>query len=187
MNAWGLVRYLRDKADVRLGEINPLARRNTTEAHLMDPAWHRELLERRERTLLVQVAARLKRRIDKGCDSFDAFVEVQDHLLTLARAHAERLVLEDFQAAAEAGADDQRKTLLGLLCALYALERIEDDRGWFLEQNLIDAPVAKAVRTQVNALLHRLRPVAVELVDAFGIPDELLGSEIGSGRLPLDP
>ena len=136
---------------------------------------------------MVQVAARLKRRIDKGCDSFDAFVEVQDHLLTLARAHAERLVLEDFQAAAEAGTDDQRKTLLGLLCALYALERIEDDRGWFLEQNLIDAPVAKAVRTQVNALLHRLRPVAVELVDAFGIPDELLGSEIGSGRLPLDP
>ena len=187
MNVWGLVSFLRDKADVRLGEINPLARRNTAEAHLMDPAWHRELFERRERTLLVQVAARLKRRIDKGVDSFEAFVDVQDHLLTLARAHAERLVLDAFQSGVEAVEDDQRKTLLGLLCALYALDRIEDDRGWFLEQNLIDAPVAKAVRTQVNTVLHRLRPVAVELVDAFGIPDELLGSEIGSGRLPLDP
>ncbi len=125
--------------------------------------------------------------IDKGMDSFDAFVEVQDHLLTLASAHAERFVLESFQDAIEAVEDDQQRTLLGLLCALYALEHIEADRGWFLEQNLIDAPVAKAVRTEVNSLLHRLRPVAVELVDAFGIPDELLGSEIGSGRMPLDP
>ena len=187
MNAFGLLRYLRTQADVRLGEINPLARRNTNEDHLMDPTWHRELFERRERTLLVQVAGRLKSRIDGGMDSFEAFVEVQDHLLTLATANAERLVLASFQAAVDRAEDDKIRTVLGLLCALYALEHIEADRGWFLEQNLIDAPVAKAVRTQVNVLLGRLRPVAVELVDAFGIPDELLGSEIGSGRIPLDP
>ena len=187
MNAWGLVRYVRDKAGVKLGEVNPLARRNTSEDHLLDDAWHRDLFERRERTLLVQVAARLKGRIDKGVDSFEAFVEVQDHLLTLARAHAERLVLDDFQRAAADVEDRQIRTLLGLVCKLYALEHVERDRGWFLEQNLIDAPVSKAIRTQVNALLHRLRPVAVELVDAFGIPNELLGSEIGSGRMPLDP
>ena len=187
MNVWGLLRYVRDKAGVKLGEVNPLARRNTSQEHLLDPAWHRDLFERRERMLLVQVAARLKGRIDRGQDSFEAFVEVQDHLLTLARAHAERLVLEDFQRAAD-GADDARlQGVLRLTCALYALEHVERDRGWFLEQNLIDAPVSKAVRAQVNALLDRLRPVAVELVDAFGIPNELLGSEIGSGRMPLDP
>ena len=187
LNLWGAVRYLKTQADVRLGEINPLARRNTAEDHLLDPSWHLDLFERRERTLLVQVAARLKRRIDKGVDSFEAFVEVQDHLLTLASAHAERLVLEDFQRAVESVEDRKIQHLLKLVCALYALEHLERDRGWFLEQNLIDPPVAKAVRTQVNTLLHRLRPVAVELVDAFGIPNELLGSEIGSGRMPLDP
>lgn len=187
LNAWGLVRYLREQAATRVGEINPLARRNTDRDHLLDPAWHRDLFERRERMLLVQVAARLKGRLDAGMDSFEAFVEVQDHLLTLATANAERLVLEAFQDAIEAQKDGQIKTLLGLVCALYALEHVERDRGWFLEQNLLDAPVAKAIRSEVNRLLHRLRPVAVELVDAFGIPDEVLGSEIGSGRLPLDP
>lgn len=187
LNAWGMLRYLREKASVKVGEVNPLARRNTDRDHLLDPAWHRDLFERRERELLVQVAARLKRRIDKGCDSFDAFVDVQDHLLTLATANAERLVLEAFQDAIETIEDDALRTRMELLCALYALEHIERDRGWFLEQNLIDAPVSKAVRTRVNALLGRLRPVAVELVDAFGIPDEILGSEIGSGRMPLDP
>ena len=187
LNLWGAVRYVREQAGVRLGEINPLARRNTSTEHLLDPVWHRDLFERRERTLLVQVAARLKRRIDRGMDSFEAFVEVQDHLLTLASAHAERLVLEAFQRAIEGVDDRQIRHLLSLVCALYALEHLERDRGWFLEQNLIDAPVSKAIRTQVNTLLHRLRPVAVELVDAFGIPNELLGSEIGAGRLPLDP
>ena len=187
LNAWGMLRYLREQADVKLGEINPLARRNTDEAHLLDPAWHRTLFERRERTLLVQVAARLKGRIDRGDDSFDAFVDVQDHLLTLASAHAERLVLEAFQDAADRVDDAQLRTTLRLACALYALEHVERDRGWFLEQNLFDGPVSKAIRSQVNALLERLRPVAVELVDAFGIPDEILGSEIGSGRMPLDP
>ena len=187
LNAFGLLRYVREQAAVRVGEVNPLARRNTDPDHLLDPDWHRDLFERRERTLLVQAAARLKGRIDDGMDSFEAFVEVQDHLLTLAEAHSERLVLEAFQAAVEGQPDGQIKTLLGLLCALYALERVEAHRGWHLEQNLIDAPVSKAVRAHVNVLLGRLRPVAVELVDAFGIPDEVLGSEIGSGRLPLDP
>ena len=187
LNVWGLLRVIRDQADVRLGELNPLARRNTGRDHLMDPAWHRDLFERRERTLLVQAASRLKGRIDAGQDSFDAFVEVQDHLLTLATANAERLVLESFQETVERMAEGRERNVLALVCALYALERLESDRGWFLEQNLIDAPVAKAVRAQVNRVLHRLRPVAVELVDAFGIPDELLGSEIGSGRMPLDP
>ncbi|MEM1118433.1 MAG: acyl-CoA dehydrogenase, partial [Bacteroidota bacterium] len=179
MNAFGLLRYLRAQADVRLGEVNPLARRNTAEEHLMDSAWHRDLFERRERTLVVSAAGRLKRRIDGGMDSFEAFVEVQDHLLTLATANAERLVLDAFQAAVDRAADATIQNVLRLLCALYALERIEADRGWFLEQNVFDAPVARAVRAQVNRLLHRLRPVAVELVDAFGIPDAILGSEIG--------
>ena len=187
MNAWGLVGYVRERAGIRLGEVNPLARRNTDRDHLLDPSWHADLFERRERTLLVQVAARLKSRIDRGTDSFEAFVEVQDHLLTLASAHSERLVLDAFHRALDGLENGPIRSALTLLCALYALEHIERDRGWFLEQNLIDAPVSKAIRTQVNALLRRLRPVAVELVDAFGIPDEVLGSEIGSGRLPIQP
>ncbi len=180
LNVAGIVRFLRDRADAALGEVNPVARRNTDESHLLDPDWHRALLERRERQLLVSAAARLKGRIDRGEDSFDAFVDVQDHLLTLANAHGERLVLEAFQAAVERTPEGQVRTVLSLQCALYALSRVEADRAWFLEQNLFDPPVAKAIRTQVNALLARLRPVAVELVDAFGIPDALLGSDIAT-------
>ena len=178
LNVSGIVRFLRDLAEARLGEVNPVARRNADPDHLRDPEWHRQLFERRERQLLVSAAARLKGRIDADMDSFDAFVDIQDHLLTLAHAHAERLVLEAFQAAVERTDDPQLRAVLDLQGALYALSRIEAGRGWFLEQNLFDAPVAKAVRTEVNALLNRLRPICVEAVDAFGIPDALLGSDI---------
>ena len=181
LNVSGIVRFLRDRAGARLGEVNPVLRRNAAPEHLVDPAWHRALFERRERQLLVSAAARLKGRIDKGTDSFDAFVDVQDHLLTLAHAHGERLVLEAFQAAVERTADPQLRNVLSLQCALYALTRIEADRAWFLEQSLFEGNVAKGVRTQVNVLLGRLRPVAVECVDAFGIPDALLGSDIAAG------
>ena len=185
LNLFGMLRYIREQAAVKLGEVNPLARRDASAEHLLDPDWHAALFERRERTLLVQAAARLKRRIDAGSDSFDAFVQVQDHLVTLAVAHAERRVLTAFQAGVARTEDPQLQTVLRLQCALYALTTVEQHRGWYLEQNLFDAAVSKGVRREVNALLARLRPIAVELVDAFGIPDAVLGSDIATS--PVAP
>ncbi len=57
---------------------------------------------------------------------------------------------------------------------LFALSRIEADRGWFLETGYIEASKAKAVRAEVNRLCADLRPLAVPLVEAFGIPESLL-------------
>jgi acyl-CoA oxidase len=115
--------------------------------------------------------------MDAGADSFQAFVDVQDHLLTLASVHAERLVFERFHAAT-ARAEGAERVVLERLLALYALSHIESDRGWFLEEGLFEGTVAKAVRAEVNALLGELRPDAVALVAAWGIPDELLASDL---------
>ncbi len=176
LNAWGMLRYVRDLADVRFGEVNPLARRETDKLH--DPAWHAALFERRERQLLVTAARRIKHRLDGGVDSFDAFVEVQDHLLTLATAHAERLVYDRFRAAVDRTEDAHLRSVLDLVCTLYGLWHLERDRGWFLEQHIFEGNVAKATRTEVNALLHRLRPLAVDLVAAWGVPEEVLASDL---------
>ena len=178
LDFFGLLGHLRERVNVRLGEVNPLERRKTNEAHLLDPAVHAGLFEARERDLLIAAARRLKSRIDGGENSFDAFVAVQDHLLTLAQAHAERVVLDRFQAAVAAVEEATLREPLGRLAALYALERLETHRGWYLEQHYMDAPKAKAIRAEVNALLGRLRPTAVGLVDAFAIPDEVLAAPI---------
>mgnify|MGYP006128431187 CR=1 FL=1 len=75
--------------------------------------------------------------------------------------------------------EGEDRELLDQVCVLYALWHIEQDRGWFLEQRYINATKAKAIRTAVNMLLAQLRPHAVSLVDAFGIPDQLLAAPIG--------
>lgn len=183
MNAFGMLRYVRDLADVRFGEINPLAKRKSAPDHLADPDWHASLFERRERQLLVTAAQRLKCRIDRGDDSFEAFVEVQDHLLTLAHAHADRLILSRFRDAldreAEAsGARGETARVLELVYRLYALTTLEERRGWYLEEGLFDGGVSKAIRVEINALLHRMRPLASDLVAAWGIPEEVLASDL---------
>ena len=185
MNAFGMLRYVRDLADVRFGEINPLARRKADAATLADPDWHASLFERRERQLLVTAAQRLKGRMDRGDDSFEAFVEVQDHLLTLAHAHADRLILSRFRAALDGDASStapapsgETKRVLELVYRLYALTTLEERRGWYLEQGLFEGNVSKAIRTEINSLLHRMRPLAKGLVMAWGIPDEVLASDL---------
>ena len=54
------------------------------------------------------------------------------------------------------------------------LASLERDRAWFLEHGQLSASRAKAVITNVNRLCRELRPQARLLVDAFGIPEELL-------------
>jgi acyl-CoA oxidase len=189
LDFFGLLGKLAERVEVRIGEVNPIKRHQSDTPHLLDPGVHVELFRDRERDLLISAARRLKGRLDGGMDSFKAFIEVQDHLLTLADAYAERLALEAFQTAVDTAEAGGLKALLGQVCALYALWRIEQDRGWFLEQRYIDATKAKAIRTAVNALLGQLRPHAVSLVDGFGIPDALLAAPIatigGTNRRPV--
>ncbi len=178
LDFFGLLGKLGEQVDFRLGGVNPIKRHQSSTRHLLDPELHAELFQDRERDLLISASRRLKGRIDDGMDSFDAFIDVQDHLLTLANAYAQRLVLQSFQAAVDVIEDVTVSDLMGKVCALFALWQVEKDRGWFLEQHYIDAAKAKAIRAEVNTLLRELRVYAVGLVDAFGIPDELLAAPI---------
>jgi acyl-CoA oxidase len=149
------------------------------EEDLLDREYHKNLFLWREEHILSGAARRLKRGIDDGRDAFDVFNECQDHVLSAARAHTEREIYEAFAEKVEGCEDEGLKEILGVLCDLHALAEIERDRAWFQEHGRISSTRAKAVTRQVNELISRLRPVAVDLVDAFGIPDELLAAPIG--------
>ena len=150
-----------------------------SEEDLRDRDYHKNLLVWREEHILSGAARRLKRGIDDGREPFDVFNECQDHVLAAARAHTEREIHEAFADAVERCPEEGLKEILSALCDLHALAEIERDRAWFQEHGRISSTRAKAITRQVNELLVRLRPVAVDLVDAFGIPDELLAAPIG--------
>lgn len=176
LRLWDAVRWLAGRATTRVTELNPVVTRRTDRDHLMDPAFHAAALEYRERRLLGSLARRLKRRIDEGTDSFVALNETQDHVVALARAHVERVVLERFREAIDDIDDPALRAPLDRLAALFALHGIEEDRAWFLEAGYIVSTKGRAIRALVTELCGQVREEAVGLVDAFGIPDEMLGA-----------
>jgi acyl-CoA oxidase len=146
------------------------------EAGLRDPNYQLAMLRFREEHTLSAVARRLKRGVDHGGNPGEVFSAVQDHVIAASRAHVERLVLEAFVSKTAALPDGDLKVGLKLLCDLHALATIERDRAWFMEHGRLTSARSKAITREINDLCRKLRPLAVDLVDAFGVPPELLRS-----------
>nr|WP_125079040.1 acyl-CoA dehydrogenase [Mycobacterium sp. P7213] len=135
------------------------------------------MFEDREEYLLTSVARRLRGKAQEMSD-FDAFNAVQDHLLHAATAHIDRVVLEAFVAGINSCPDPDARELLELVCDLYALSVIEDDKAWFIEHRYLSTDRAKAVTRGINDRCRKLRPHAQTLIDGFGIPEELRYAEM---------
>ncbi len=101
---------------------------------------------------------------------------MQDHVIAAARAHVERLVLEDFTAKVAGLEDGAERDALRLLRDLHALSGIEADRAWFIEHGRLSVARSKAITREVGELCRRVRPIAVPLVESFGVPDAMLRS-----------
>ena len=138
-----------------------------------------ELFRWREGHITASIAQRFKRGLDEGYDPFEVFRAVQNHAVNAARAHTERVLLEAFTAAVEAYEEGPVKDALGRMCDLYALYAIEQDRGYLQEHGRLTGPRCKAVTREVNRLCDEVRGDAEALVDAFGIPDQVLRAPIG--------
>ncbi len=163
----------------RVRDVLPAGDTDTDpDAGILDTSYHLNLLRWREEHMLSSVARRLKRGMDDGDDPGAVFSNVQDHVIGAARAHVERLVLEAFVDRIETMPDGQNKLAMQLVCDLYGLSVIEEDRAWFMEHGRFSNAKSKAVTAMVNELCRRIRPIADQLVDAWDIPPEMLRAEI---------
>ncbi|AQT79554.1 acyl-CoA oxidase [Mycolicibacterium litorale] len=150
---------------------------NEEEGSLFNRGTQVKMFEDREQYLLSSVARRLQAK-SKEMPAFDAFNAVQDHVLHTAKAHIDRIVLEAFVAGIETCEDAEARRVLGMVCDLYALSVIEDDKAWFIEHRFLSTERAKAVTRGINERCRTLRPYAESLVDGFGIPEQLRYAEM---------
>lgn len=178
MDLFGMLNYLAGQAKTSFSEMNPLVVRKTDEEHLLDPEFHLNAFKYRERHILTSAAKRLKRHIDSGMDSFDAFNVTQHHLVAVGFAYIERIILEQFQLQVEKTEDEGCKKILRKLCQLFALSQIDRNKGWYLENDYMAGVKTKAIRKTLNQLCWDIRQDAVPLVNAFKIPDVLLSAPI---------
>ncbi|NUP59023.1 MAG: acyl-CoA dehydrogenase [Pseudarthrobacter sp.] len=149
---------------------------------LRDEESQRALLTDRVQTMVAEAGAALKgsNRLpqDKGAALFNRH---QNELIDAAQAHAELLQWEAFTDALQQVADPGTKLVLTWLRDLFGLSLIEKNLSWYLMNGRLSMQRARTVGGYINRLLEKIRPHALDLVDAFGYGDEHVRAAIATG------
>ncbi|HWH25707.1 MAG TPA: acyl-CoA dehydrogenase [Pseudolysinimonas sp.] len=144
----------------------------------------RQLLTDRVQTMVAELASRLrgiaKLSVADGAALFNAN---QNELIEAAYAHAELLEWEAFTDAVEGIEHPETKQVLTWLRDLFGFSLIEKHAAWYLIHGRLSPARASAVTDYIDdRLLPRLRPHALDLVEAFGFEPEHLRAPIASGQ-----
>ncbi|MEU2093504.1 acyl-CoA dehydrogenase family protein [Nocardia beijingensis] len=157
-----LIQTLRDRGDDSIDE-GDLSRRVV----------QLQLFADREDYLVRTAAHRLRARAEET-GPFEAFNNAQDHILAAGAAHIDRLVLEAFIEGISDIEDPAARELADWMCDLFVYSTIEENQAWYIMHRFMSVDRAKAVRRGVNELVDRLRPHALTLVEAMGVPETML-------------
>ncbi|RGE18774.1 acyl-CoA dehydrogenase [Leucobacter sp. wl10] len=157
---------------------------------MRSPESQRALLTDRVQTMISEIALAL-RDAAKGVPKDDkrarataneeVFNAQQHKLIEAARAHGELLQWEAFTETLERIEDPGSRQVLTWLRDLFGLGLIERHATWYLVSGRISGQRVEAVTAYIDRLIARLRPHALDLVDAFGLTPELLRAEIATG------
>ena len=141
-----------------------------------------ELLAGRVEQMVSDVAGRLRpaSKLPKP-EAAALFNANQSELIEAARAHGELLQWEAFTDAVNAIDDEGTKQVLTWLRDLFGLSLIEKHLSWYLINGRLSTQRAAAVSSYIDRLCLRLRPHAVDLVNAFGYEPEHVRAPIASG------
>ncbi|MFF2823770.1 acyl-CoA dehydrogenase family protein [Arthrobacter koreensis] len=149
---------------------------------LRDPRTQHDLLADRVATMVAEVAGELQkaRKLPKA-EAAAVFNRNQHDLIEAARAHAELLQWEAFTRGLERIEDEETRQVVTWLRDLFGLGLIEKNLAWYLMHGRLSSQRARTLGEYINRLLAKIRPHAMDLVDAFGYGPEHLRAAIASG------
>jgi acyl-CoA oxidase len=151
--------------------------------YVRDTDSQRQLLTDRVHTMVASLATKLRpaAKLEQK-EAAALFNRHQNELIDAARAHAELLQWEAFSDALDRIPDEATSRVLTWLRDLFGLGLIEKNMAWYLIHGRLSAQRAEAITAYIDdRLLPRLRPHALDLVDAFGLSPELLRASIATG------
>ena len=128
--------------------------------------------------MLVRLQEDLKNWWMMDLDTFDAANVMHPHMIQISDSYLDRVFLEQFQSKLETVNDGSLKEVLDKLYNLFALNKIEEHKAWYLEQGYMEGSKTKAIRKLVSQLCWEIRQDAVPLTDAFNIPESCLAAVI---------
>ncbi|WP_285313803.1 acyl-CoA dehydrogenase [Pseudarthrobacter sp. fls2-241-R2A-168] len=149
---------------------------------LRDEEGQRALLTDRVQAMVAEAATALKgtgrMSQEKGAALFNRH---QNELIDAAQAHAELLQWEAFTEALRDVKDPGTRTVLTWLRDLFGLSLIEKNLSWYLMNGRLSMQRGRTVGEYINRLLVKIRPHAVDLVDAFGYGEDHVRAAIATG------
>ncbi|KAK3824064.1 MAG: hypothetical protein J3R72DRAFT_458531 [Linnemannia gamsii] len=95
-----------------------------------------------------------------------------------ARAVIEHFILSEFIAQENLSSSTSSPSPLTLVRQLHALWKLDMDQN-MIRRRYLDESVQERIRDLIGALLHRVHENVDALVDAWGVPDHLLGPIAG--------
>nr|MBS1899402.1 acyl-CoA dehydrogenase family protein [Actinomycetota bacterium] len=140
-----------------------------------------ELLSDRVQQMVADIAGRLRAAGKDKELGEKLFNENQAELIEAARAHGELLQWEAFTDAIGRIEDEDSKTVLTWLRDLFGLQLIEKHLAWYLINGRLSTQRAASVSRYIDRLCARLRPHALDLVNAFGYEPEHVRAPLASG------
>lgn len=175
-----VLKLLGSQLSDKLTTINPLYANKVDKEHLYNSKFHRHAFDYRTRRLTYTLAMRIRGYIKKGMPSYQAFMKVQTHLIALGKAYAAELAYQTYSDFVSEMHEGKNKDLFQKIGTLHALNEIEKNAEWYLEQGYLGSSKSKAIRQRVERLCTELRPHIEVLVDGFGIPSHCLSAPIAN-------
>jgi acyl-CoA oxidase len=155
----------------------------TNDAHLLSSHFQQNIFAARERTMMYALSEKYM-EISKAEGSAVAANKCQDEMLAYADAYAERLMMERFVKAWKEQTDPEVKTVLKLVCDLYAVHTMRENALWYVENGFMKTDKTKALVDLEHKLSRKIRPYAKDLAGAFGVPESVLSAPEPKTALP---
>lgn len=148
-----------------------------------DEEHQHQLLTDRVHTMIARLANELKHSGNKDkAESEKLFNRHQNDLILAAKAHGELIQWEAFTSALKKIEDPETLKVLTWLRDLFGFTLLEENLSWYLINGRISSHRAEAITDYIDGrLLPRLRPHALDLVDSFGLNENLIRSDLAFG------
>ena len=146
----------------------------TTIEHLLD------LIITREIYLINELQEVTQKKMGEGKSIYEIWMrEDNDIVQQVARAFGERIAAEFAWKRIQTHSNSNNlKNLLILYLKLHLSAVVLKDLGWYILNDLVCIPAAKAINSLHKNVVDKLHPYALDTVNAFGIPEHLITAPI---------
>lgn len=141
-----------------------------------DCEWLIELLRFREYELWTSIREQKEQSEHKGY--FDAWNDVINDGIEMARLHGIRFALQELSGAAACARNAEVGRALNLLGSLFGMSELQRHSGWYMAHGVLEGQQVLSLPAVADRLCMLLRAYVPMLIDGFALTPELLRAPI---------